>query len=68
MDLFQTDMKFEEKIEGKNLHAIVSKDARCFIYAYTLNARRVSIIISFYMFRKISYNNEIYMVKKKKNG
>lgn len=49
VDLFQTDMKFEEKIEGKNLHAIVSKDARCFVY---LNARRVSIIISFYVFRK----------------
>lgn len=30
-DPFQTDMKFEEKIEEKNLHATLLKDARYLI-------------------------------------
>lgn len=51
VDLFQTDMKFEEKIEGKNLHAIVSKDV---LYTRILACKKSFDNHQFlYLFRKV---------------
>lgn len=49
-DLFQTDMKFEEKIEEKNLHClernVMSDQLKIDLFVY-LNTRRASIIKKF---------------------